>query len=368
MKYITIRKTKGNAGEVYYPLELCDATIPTPQRGEVLVRIFAAALNHRDVFIRRNMYPGTTFGVPLLADGAGIVTEVGEGVDSSWLQKHVILNPGLGWITSPSGPEVSDGWYSLLGGTKYYKKGTLAEYLTIRDDQLEVIPQHLSAAEAAALPVTGLTAWRALVSKAGENNSRNGANVLITGIGGGVALMALMFAVARGCNVWVTSSHGHKIEEAKRLGARGGMNYKEKDWESKLVRALPQERPKFDAIIDGAGGNIVEKSVTLLKAGGQLVIYGMTQAPRMDFTMKAVLKNIEVKGSTMGSREEFRDMVKFVSTEGLRPIVSKVVGDIENLAEIEGLFEDMKSGNQFGKLVITVQRRISSQDIGNSKL
>ncbi|KAI4596284.1 hypothetical protein KJ359_005413 [Pestalotiopsis sp. 9143b] len=271
MKYITIRETKGNEGHIYYPLELCDAPIPVPQHGEVLVRILAAALNHRDVFIRQDKYPGTTFGVPLLADGAGTVTEIGKGVDSSWLQKRVILNPGLGWSTSPSGPEVGNGWYSLLGGTKYYNKGTLAEYLTIGVDQLEEAPQHLSVVEAAALPVTGLTAWRALVTKAGDINSRNGANVLITGIGGGVALMALMFAVARGCNVWVTSSHGHKIEEAKRLGARGGLSYKEIDWESKLVRALPKERPRFDAIIDGAGGDIVERSVTLLKASEQQI-------------------------------------------------------------------------------------------------
>lgn len=265
MKYITIRKVEGKPGEVYYPLELRDIPIPVPQRGEVQVQMLAAALNHRDYFLRQHLYPGTTFGVPLLADGAGIVTSVGDGVSPSWLHKHVVVNPGIGWLNSPSGPEASDGWYRLLGGTKYYEKGTLTEYLTIGEDQLEIAPQHLSATQSASLPVTGLTAWRALVSKAGSTNSCNGANVLITGIGGGVALMALMFAVARGCNVWVTSSSDDKIEKAKKLGAQGGVNYKVKDWETRLLGSLPYEKQRFDAIIDGAGGDIIDKAVVLLK-------------------------------------------------------------------------------------------------------
>ena len=176
----------------------------------------------------------------------------------------MILNPGVGWKDSPDGPEEATG-YRIMGGTKFYDKGTLQEYVTISESEIEEAPGHLSDAEAAALPLTGLTAWRALVSKAGERNSGNGAAVLITGIGGGVALMALRFAVARGALVFVTSSSQEKIQKAVELGAAGGVSYKEEGWEKKLVAMLPSGKKTFDAVIDGAGGDSVEKATKILK-------------------------------------------------------------------------------------------------------
>ena len=156
-----------------------------------------------------------------------------------------------------------------MGGTKVYNKGTLQEFLAIEDSEVEEAPGHLSDAEAAAMPLTGLTAWRALVSKAGEKNSRDGAAILITGIGGGVALMALRFAVARGAHVFVTSSSPEKVQKAVELGATGGVNYKEDGWEKKLLSLLPSGKKNFDAIIDGAGGDSIEKSVKLLKVSSR---------------------------------------------------------------------------------------------------
>lgn len=99
----------------------------------------------------------------------------------------------------------------------------------------------------------------------------------------------------------------------------------------------------------------------MTQPGGVLVVYGMTLAPKMDFTMKAVLKNIDVKGSTMGSRKEFREMINFVKQSGVRPVVSKVVGGIGNLDAIEGLFQQIGAGNQFGKLVIKITPDINSR-------
>jgi len=112
----------------------------------------------------------------------------------------------------------------------------------------------------------------------------------------------------------------------------------------------------LDAIIDGAGGDVVEKGMRLLKNGGVISVYGMTTGPKMPFLMGAVLKNIEVKGSTMGSRKEFADMIKFVDEKKLRPIVSKVARGLDNMEAIEELFEEMKKGSQFGKLVIQISR------------
>lgn len=133
----------------------------------------------------------------------------------------------------------------------------------VSQDEVELAPEHLTPAEAAALPLTGLTAWRALVSKSG--NWEEGRNILVTGIGGGVALNVLQFAVAKGCRVWVTSGSQDKIDKAKSMGASGGVNYKSENWEKELKWQLPKDRPYIDAIIDGAGGNVIAKAVRLLK-------------------------------------------------------------------------------------------------------
>jgi NADPH:quinone reductase-like Zn-dependent oxidoreductase len=150
-----------------------------------------------------------------------------------------------------------------MGGTKSNPAGTLADVVTLHERELELCPEHLSDEEAAALPLTGLTAWRAFHVKSG--NAVAGRNILVTGIGGGVALMVLLFGVAAGCNVYVTSGDQAKIDKAVKLGAKGGVIYKEKDWEKKLQGMLPKERKYLDAIVDGAGGDIVNKGMRLLK-------------------------------------------------------------------------------------------------------
>jgi NADPH:quinone reductase-like Zn-dependent oxidoreductase len=376
VKAVSIRKIDGKPGKVYYPLEVITIPDTPPKQNEVVVKITAAALNHRDLFLRQHLYPGTTFGVPLLADGTGIVTSTGSSPSAKkWQGKRVIINPGSGWKDDPEGPESPKG-YSILGGTKMNPLGTLGETVTIDAGELEDAPTHLSSVEAAALPLTGLTAWRATMVKSG--NAKAGRNILITGIGGGVAIMALLFAVAAGANVYVSSGSQEKIDRAKTMGAKGGINYKEKGWEKTLKELLPKERKFLDAIIDGAGGDVVEKGARLLKVcvlliftacaaitsltihsqpGGVISIYGMTTSPTMPFQMAAVLKNIEVRGSTMGSRKEFADMVKFVQQKNLKPIVSRSVsGGLDNLEGIDSLFEDMKAGKQFGKLVIEVSK------------
>jgi NADPH:quinone reductase-like Zn-dependent oxidoreductase len=349
---IAIKQIEGKPGKVYYPLEKITIPSPAPKDNEAVITLTAAALNHRDLFIRQHLYPGTTFGVPLLADGVGLVTTTGSSPTAKrWLNRRVILNPGTGWKDSPDGPEAPKG-YAILGGTKSNPAGTLAEHITLDASELEECPKHLSDEEAAALPLTGLTGWRAFRVKCGDNATK-GRNVLVTGIGGGVALMVLLFAVAEGCNVYVTSGDQGKIDKAVKLGAKGGVSYKEKDWEKKLQGMLPKERKFLDAIVDGAGGDVVNKGSRLLKAGGIISIYGMTISPKMDFLMSAVLRNIEVRGSTMGSRKEFADMVAFVREKKLRPVVSRSVHGLD-IKQIDGLFEDMKSASQFGKLVVTL--------------
>lgn len=286
------------------------------------------------------------------------------------MNKHVVLNPGSGWKDDPEGPEDPKG-YTILGGTKMNPLGTLQEEVVIAASELEEAPSHLSSAEAAALPLTGLTAWRAMVTKSG--NAKPGRNILVTGVGGGVAIMALLFAVAKGATVFVTSGSEDKIQRAKELGAAGGVSYKTEGWEKELIKMLPNGRKQLDAIIDGAGGDIVEKGIKMLRVrilhlnhaskllislqpGGVIVSYGMTISPKMPFLMGAVLKNIDLRGSTMGSRKEFAEMMAFVGSKNIKPIVSRTVSGLDNLDGINSLFEDMKQARQFGKLVIEVSR------------
>jgi NADPH:quinone reductase-like Zn-dependent oxidoreductase len=150
-----------------------------------------------------------------------------------------------------------------MGGTKANPVGTLQDMCVLDAGELEECPQHLSDEEAAALPLTGLTAWRALKVKSG--NAVAGRNILVTGIGGGVALMVLLLGVAEGCNVFVTSGDEQKINKAIKLGAKGGVVYKEKDWDKKLQGMLPKDRSYLDAIVDGAGGDVVKVGSKLLK-------------------------------------------------------------------------------------------------------
>ncbi|KAJ9608149.1 hypothetical protein H2200_007137 [Cladophialophora chaetospira] len=346
-KAVSISKVDGKPGQVYYPLSLDEVPKPSPKGKEVVIKVHAAALNHRDLFIRQHLYPGTAFGVPLLADGCGTVIAVGTEADAKWKGKRVVVNPGTGWKDSLDGPEEKSG-YKILGGTKTNANGTLQEYMCIDQGELEEAPEHLSSVEAAAFVLTGLTAWRAVMVKCGEHNLKPGKNILVTGTGGGVALFALEFARAAGANVFVTSSSEEKIKKAVALGAKGGINYKEDGWDKKLLASLPAENKQLDAIVDGAGGDVISP-------GGVISVYGMTISPKMPFLMQAVLKNIEVKGSTMGSRKEFKDMVNFIRTNKVKPVVSRVVQGFD-LDAIDGLFEDMKKGSQFGKLVVEVSK------------
>jgi NADPH:quinone reductase-like Zn-dependent oxidoreductase len=349
---ITLKERRGKPGHVYYPLQLTLVARPRPGLKQLLIKVQAAALNHRDLFIRQHLYPDISFKAPLLCDGAGVVEEEGAGCTSNLVGQSVILTPCRGWKSNLDGPEDWSNFSTIGGVGPDHTLGTAQTFIVVNEDEVEVSPPHLAATECACLPAAGLTAWRALMVKSG--NAKPGHNILVTGIGGGVALQVLQFAVAVGCNVYVTSSSTDKISKAVQLGAVGGVSYKDDDWQKQLGEMLPFDRPYIDAVVDGAGGDIVVRSIPILKPGGIISCYGMTVAPVMDWPMQAVFKNIELRGSTLGSRAEFGDMVKFVTEKQIKPVISKVVKGLDSLEAVEGLFEDLKTGRQFGKLVIEV--------------
>lgn len=161
----------------------------------------------------------------------------------------------------------------------------MQDVVCVDASEVELAPDHLSDAEAAALPLTGLTAWRAFVTK--SENAVAGRNILITGIGGGVALNALQFAVAKGCNVYVTSGSEEKIKRAIEMGAKAGVNYKKKAWEKDLLAMLPKDRPFMDAVVDGAGGDIMRSAGRILKVCLICCFLVLVEIPKNGLTLNS---------------------------------------------------------------------------------
>lgn len=321
-------------------LALVDLPDPVPVAGEVRVRLKAAALNHRDVWIKHGQYAGLKFPSQPGSDGAGVVDGVGAGVDPEWEGREVIINPSFGW--GPHEAAQGDG-FSILG---LPRDGMLAEAITVPVTQLAAKPAHLSWTEAAALPLAGLTAYRALFGRA---RLQPGEKVLISGIGGGVALFALQFAAAHGAQVYVTSGSDDKITRAIGLGATGGFNYTHPGWAK--TAAHGQAGRLFDVIVDSAGGDGFESLIDLAASGGRVVFYGATRGNPPALPMRKVFwRQLSLLGTTMGSPADWQAMTEFVASHRLTPVVSDVF-PLDRYADAFGL---MEQGGQFGKIVVTL--------------
>ncbi|KAG2180651.1 hypothetical protein INT44_003658 [Umbelopsis vinacea] len=340
-----------NAAETKYKHSVSVGKIDTPKPvpgKQVLVKIQAVSYNHRDNWIRQGLYPGIQVGSVLGSDGVGVVVEGDDELNG----KQVVIVPGKGWDNDPRGPE---GKYGILGLLPH--PGTWGEYVVVDKEDVVPCPSHLSVSQAAAFPLAGLTAFRATFTK-GE--VRKGDNVLVTGIGGGVALFALQFAVAAGANVYVTSSKEDKIQRAIELGAKGGVNYRKENWHKDLQALLG--KGQISTVIDGAGGAAYGVYPRVMRVGGIIANYGQTTTQHpVTFPMTYVLKNIDLRGSTMGSRKEFYDMVKFIDQHKIVPVVSQIWKGL-TVDNIEDAFSVMRNGEQFGKLVIEMA------DTTNTKL
>lgn len=321
-------------------LSVVDVPAPMPAAGEAVVTLKAAALNHRDVWIKLGQYAGLKFPAQPGSDGAGVVTALGAGVDAAWLGREVIINPSFDWGASEAAQGSA---FTILG---LPRAGTLAEQIAVPATQLAVKPTHLTWIEAAALPLAGLTAYRALFARA---HLRAGEKVLLSGIGGGVALFALQYAVAQGADVWVTSSSADKIARAVALGARGGFDYTRDGWAGGVAAQVPGGL--FDVIVDSAGGVGFEHLIDLAAPGGRIVFFGATRGNPAVLPMRKVFwRNISLLGTTMGSPADWRAMTDFVALHRIVPVVS----DVFPLAHAAEAFELMERGGQFGKIVVTI--------------
>jgi zinc-binding alcohol dehydrogenase/oxidoreductase len=313
-----------------------EVAIPELKSGQALIKIQAAALNRRDQWIREGMYPKIVLPAQLGSDGCGIVEKVADVSAEHLLGKRVIINPNIGWGEHPS-VQLRD--YHILGMPS---NGTLAEYVAIDTDRLHEAPPFLSNEEAGALPLAGLTAYNAIVNKGGLTASKK---VLISGVGGGVAQMALQFGLAAGARCWVSSGKKHVIEQCVQLGAQGGADYRQ----AEAMKQMAKDAGGFDIIIDSAGGKGMSELIMMLAPGGSLVFYGATVGNTQEINLRYMFWNqLSLKGSTMGSDQDFKNMLAFVATHKIEPIIDQVF----ELKDAVAAFDRMKSGQHFGKIVI----------------
>ena len=313
------------------PIQLSDLTMPAIGTDECLVRLKASALNRRDQWIREGMYPGIQYGTTLGSDGFGVV----EQGSPDWIGKEVIINPNVNWGEDPA---VQSAEYSVLGMPI---NGTLGEFISVPSHRLHEKPGHLSDEEAAALPLAGLTAFRATIKK---GRAANGKKVLITGAGGGVSQFAISFALASGAEVYVTSGSDEKISKTTAMGVKAGFNYKQEHCAKEAAKV-----GGFDAIIDSAGGEQVNNYLKLVKPGGRIVMYGSTTGyPQKLDVFRLFWSQAQLMGSTMGSDQEFAEMVDWVEKYQIRPVVDKVYQPEDYLTA----FDRFKEPDHFGKIVI----------------
>lgn len=323
-----------------FPISVEEYKKPRPVRDQVLVRMKYAALNHRDLWLIQEQSQHFPNGIILGSDGSGVIEETGEDADASLIGAEVVINPSLDWGDNPV---VQGDAFRILG---FPDNGTFAEYLVIPKKYVFDKPDHLSFAESAAAPLSGLTAYRALFTKA---RLRSHEKVLITGIGGGAALWALQFAVAYQARVYVTSGSDEKLSRATALGAVSGFNYKDPAWAERAKK----EAGGFDIVIDSAGGSDFSKYIELAVPGGRIVNFGRTAGNITDISTRLLYwKQISILGTTMGTRDEFLSMLHFLESRKIKPIMDKTFG----LSDIGRAFQRMKEGGHFGKILIDINK------------
>ncbi|QTM99230.1 zinc-binding dehydrogenase [Sediminibacillus dalangtanensis] len=307
---------------------------PETGKGMVKIKLKMAGLNHRDLNIpkRRGSQPEP---LVLGSDGAGTVVETGAGVTGIKEGDEVILNPGLGWYHNSDAPPAG---FEILGMPD---NGTFAEYIVIAAEHVEKKPAFLTWEEAGVLALSGLTGYRALVTK---GSIQPGQTLFIPGAGSGVATFLIQFAKAKGARVIVSSRSEKKRQKARELGADRAIDTNG-DWQE----ALSEEQ--IDLVIDSVGRATFNRSLDVLKKGGRLVSFGATTEDEITINIRTFFYGqYQLFGSTMGSREELRDMLHFMEVHKIRP----VVGETFDLKETKAAFDYLREAKQFGKVAIRI--------------
>ncbi|MFX0184432.1 MAG: zinc-binding dehydrogenase [Candidatus Hodarchaeota archaeon] len=330
-------------------LQYSDFPKPLLGEKEVLVKVKAVALNHLDLFVRRGI-PGLRLEMPhiLGSDIAGKVAEIGPKVKSRLeIGQKIVIDPSIYCGTCEfciQGQHSLCLQYGIIGE---HKRGGYAEFISVPAKNAIRIPNesNLNFVQAAAVPLTFMTAYRMVMTRA---KLKAGEDILITGIGGGVALAALQIAKLVGARTFVTSSSNEKLEKAKGFGADFAINYIKTPDFHKEVYSLTNKRG-VDVVVDSAGKSTWEKSMRSLRKGGRLVTCGATTGPIAETNINLLFwKQLDLLGSTMGSRAELRAVLKLIWEGRLKPIVETVLP----LNKAQKAHQILEGRSQFGKIVL----------------
>ena len=336
------------------PEHLAVLDLPAPvlsSEDDVLIRIRCAALNHLDLFLTEGV-KGITLTLPHIVgtDGAGVVAAVGRKVAHFRPGDRVALNPGISCGTCSrctTGEEPFCRQFQILGE---HRPGAAAEFVVVPERNVAGIPDGMTWPLAAALPLSTLTAWRMLTTRA---QLQRGETVLIWGIGGGVALAALQIAKHLGARVIATSSSDGKLAKARELGAEVLFNHASRspDEIAREVRKLTGNGA--EVVVDSVGAKTWDASLKALCPGGRLVTCGATSGPEVGLDLRRLFWfQWSLLGSTMGSIAEFEKVMALARDGKLWPVVDSVVP----LEQGRAAYERMARGDQLGKLVLEVSR------------
>jgi len=317
-----------------------------PEPGQAIIRTHASAFNHMDLWVGRGV-PGLNLDYPRVSgcDGCGQVIAVGSEHDQAWVGKRVIYNAA---VIVPDHPRPNDPPatsmcpnYELIGEHHF---GAHAEQFACPIENLAAIADDADPIEAAAFGLCALTAYSMMSTKA---NLRPGQAVLITGIGGGVATSALAIAKHLGCRVAVTSRHQWKLDQAIKLGADHAILDEGQDW-SRDLRTWTNKRG-VDLAVDSVGKVAHLNCIKSLARGGTYVTPGCTTGPDATTDLARIFWNqLRILGSTMGTNDEFKEVVALFNAGALKPVVDQVFKPEQCVQA----YERLEAGEQFGKIVI----------------
>ena len=302
---------------------------PEPPAGSVVVELRAAALNRRDTLVRQGVYQ-YPFPYVLGSDGAGVRRDTGE---------DVVILPSLAWGEREAAPGPD---FRILGGPD---DGTHAELIAVPAENVFSKPARLSWPEAAAFPLAGLTAYRALFSRA---CLEAGETVAVLGAGSGVSTLAVQLAAQAGARVFVTSSDQTKIDRARDLGAEGGVDYTQDGWVDELRGLAGGEG--VDVVVDSVGSTWPD-SLAALRIGGRVVCFGATGGTEAELQVRPFyFLQASLLGTTMGSPREFAALLDMIDRGSWSPVVDSV----RPLAEAADAHRRLEAREHFGKLVLEI--------------
>jgi len=323
-----------------------DVPTPKPGPGEVLLRVRACALNFLDIWVRRG-WPGLKLKMPHWcgADVAGEIVELGDRITDWQVGQRVVVDPGVSLLedeyTRRGQDSVSSG-YHVLGE---HMRGGAAEYLAIPAKNLATMPDNIDFPQAAAPLLVSLTAWRMLMHQA---RLRAGESVLVVGAGGGVNSMAIQIAKLAGAVVYTVAGNPAKAEQAQALGADVVLDRSRVDWGKEIYKLT--SRRGVDVVVDNVGQATITTSMQAVARGGRIVIVGNTSGPKAEIDIRYIFgKQISLIGSTMGSHQDFRDVLKLLWTGEIKPVIHQIMP----LSEGRAAYKIMQEGKQFGKIVLT---------------